>query len=181
MVDGTRRHNIKDALLSIGGSAVLVGAVGLVAAPAFTGESGYDREARIIREFGLLGDVQLFDIRNIPLMDNAPGGFVIYEKEVVTPEPFSQTKDVEMLRFAWTSEGKDVDPIISEIPLDKVDFIPLDNDLVDPFIHFHFDPQARDRKNPNDYLANQLTSAEFYLGPKAARDFRADQEIYKAQ
>lgn len=132
---------------------------------------------RLYQELGLRGNIPLVDLRILPQYSNAPGGFVVHESTEQTPEPFSQTRVIKKLKFAWRANTQNSTLIVSDVNLEKVRFAEI-AEGEKPFVNFDLLYDLYDRGNdPNYYVQTHLNSATFHMSTADIQNFRGDQNL----
>lgn len=137
-------------------------------------------QERIYQEIGLRGDISLVDLRAMPQFNDAPGGFIAYDAEVITPEPLSQTRTVKMLKFAWITNSPDARIVVSDVLLDKVEFAAPRDDKPFPYANFDlfYDFFSKNMGDPNYVIETHLKTATFHFSPDDLTRFKGHQSLY---
>lgn len=133
---------------------------------------------RRYQELGLKGNIPLVDLRTLPQYDNAPGGFVVHESTVQTPEPFSQTKTVKEITFAWKTNTQNPILMVSDVDLERVRFVEIPEGEK-PFANFDLLYNLYDKgADPNYYVQTHLNTATFHMSATDILNFRGNQSLF---
>lgn len=169
--DSSRREFIRNVALGGAGFLALTG--GLSAGVIWLGdrisESMISEQQKKLSSLGMLGDLQLIDIRTIPGF-NVSGGFAFGSGNFN-----GETKS--SIQFAWKTKQENPEVIISEIPVDKVIFNVISGQQdVPPHVDFNFVATGDTKSNnPNDYVGKAST-AVFTLSEDDFANFRGNQQ-----
>ena len=130
------------------------------------------------QELGLRGNIQLVDIGDIPAYNNSENGFIVHQKVVKTPEPFSHEETHDFLKFAWETSSETPQVAVSDIRLDRAKWETLPEGS-SPFVTFDLAYSAfnSNTSDPSELLEEHLRSAVFHFSQEDLQDFRGDQSL----